>query len=807
MLKKIAMAMYVMRAAFSQRALFDTRHYSFVARRRIWTHFGVAWHYVTRGHRRGLDPNPFFDSDWYLWSNPDVSQSGINPLFHFLRWGVSQKRSPSPLFDLRYYEREYRFFIGVHENPLHHYLRIGRRKGFYPNRLFLHHSIRAVDPLAYANSPLRKRVPAQTDEVRRVTIYVPVFGEWMWTERCIQALLRTEAADLANIVVIDDGSPDSTLQNLGRYPEIKVVSAPENLGFTRVCNYAARNCTTEYLLLLNNDTEPLPNFLMTLIANLDKDETRAIVGSRLVFASGKLQEAGGIIWADGTGHNFGRDEHPEKPEFLVPREVDYCSGASLLIRSSFFKSVGGFDEAYSPAYYEDVDLAFAARKCGLSVWYEPDSIVVHHEGGSHGTNTKVGVKRHQVINHAKFQEKWSLALKSQKKRDAVTPWVASTRKNRNGNVILFLDHDFLTPQKDAGSLRALRLLEMCQSLGYDIAFGVEHGRTDSVDADYLRRNGIMILSDRIVIEHFVRDCPGTIFCVIAPRTENAHRWLLWCQQIIPEVPFVFDTVDMNHVRELLQSEVLQSMDLRRKAEETRRRELFTALNSDVTVVVSDEERRYLGGILPNVVTSVIPTIHDVHAGVGGPPPQTRGLLFVGSFKHPPNEDGLTWFLKDVWPLVDSSIRRDGLTIVGADPPDSLLEYQSSEVVFTGWVETVEPYLQGARLSIAPLRFGAGVKGKIGESWALGVPVVGTDLAFSGMAPSDSDAAISASTAKDFALAINKIYRDDELLSKVRLAAFEIIRSTFSSDAVFEELKNLMQTIERLNHTIRGAALR
>ena len=197
MLKRIAMALYVIRASVSQRALFDTRHYSFVARRRIWTRLGVAWNYVTRGHRRGLDPNPFFDSDWYLWSNSEVRKSGINPLFHFLKWGSDQKRNPSPLFDLRYYEREYRCFIGVNENPLSHYLATGRRKDFYPNKLFLHSSVRAVNPLSYSNTPVWKNELVSNAPEKRVTIYIPVHGEWMWTERCIQALLRTEAKDLA----------------------------------------------------------------------------------------------------------------------------------------------------------------------------------------------------------------------------------------------------------------------------------------------------------------------------------------------------------------------------------------------------------------------------------------------------------------------------------------------------------------------------------------------------------------------------------------------------------------------------------
>lgn len=766
---------------------------------------GPRWllllHYLLIGASKGYDPNPLFDTDWYLDRYPEVAAEVLNPLDHFQRWGSQQGRMPSPLFNTRFYRSQYKHIMNEDEDVLSHYFRVGRNRDYSPNKLMLMQSVENFSPIEkFEVRVSNATVNDQTD--KRVTIYIPVHGQWLWTERCIQSLMRTEAVNIANIVVIDDKSPDNTVTNLRRYPFVRVLAAPTNMGFTRICNFGAFDCDTEFLLLLNNDTEPLEGFLTSLIESLDSDSHRAIVGSRLVFPDGSLQEAGGIIWSDGSGHNFGRGEYPDQPEFLIPREVDFCSGASILIRTDFFKDVGGFDEIYAPAYYEDVDLAFNARNKGLSVCYEPNSVVVHHEGGSHGTDVNTGIKKHQVINQDKFVRKWHSQLTLKSDPSQTSPWIASTSRYRNGQIILFLDHDFITPKQDAGSLRAAKILEMCQSLGFDVAFGVEHNRSNTESAHDLRRLGIMTLNGKSAIEHFIGKCPGVISCVISPRAEVARRWLLWIQSVLPDVPFVFDTVDMNHVREELQADILQSPSLKVKSRDTKRRELFTVLESDITVVVSDDERQYLLSLIPSSDIQVIPTIHDIRNS----PYELlnrKGLLFVGSFKHPPNEDGLLWFFNEVWPLIDTNIKSDGITIIGADPPSSLTCYASEDVVFTGWVDKVEPFLDRARLSIAPLRFGAGVKGKIGDSWASGVPVVGTSLAFNGMAPSSSGALLAASTASDFANLINQIYFDEQKINETRHAAFEIIEKTFSSTMTMKQVENLLLRVQSLNETLKG----
>jgi GT2 family glycosyltransferase len=375
-------------------------------------------HFLAAGAFEGRDPHPLFDSDWYLSQYPDVAASGENPLEHFLASGAFEGRDPNPLFDSDWYLSRYPDVARKGVNWLTHFVTNGQSEGRQPGPLFLAKSIRKTIDFAFSSSDNSSQIKNETDEVR-VSIVIPVHGQWHWTERCLRSLLATEAAMCAEIIVVNDCSKDDTLKNLERYPGIRVIDLEENVGFTKASNIGAAAATSEYLFFLNNDTEVFPDFLEELLAVAQDDQDVAIVGSRLVYPDGYLQEVGSIIWSDGSGHNFGRRQDLDAPEYQVTRDMDYCTGAAILVRSDFFNKVGGFDERYSPAYYEDVDLAFLARSKNKRVVSHPNSVVIHHEGGSHGTDITKGVKAHQVTNKDKFVDKWHGELSMQYRKDEV----------------------------------------------------------------------------------------------------------------------------------------------------------------------------------------------------------------------------------------------------------------------------------------------------------------------------------------------------------------------------------------------------
>ena len=209
-----------------------------------------------------------------------------------------------------------------------------------------------------------------------VSILICVHGKLELTRRCLDAIAATAPAGRYEVVVVDNASPDGSgdaLEALAAdYPApLKVVRSAENLGFVGGNNLAAEHATGTHLVLLNNDTEPQPGWLEALLAIAERDPATGAVGAKLVYPDGRLQEAGGIVFADASGWNYGRGGDPDDPRYTFVREVDYCSAACLLVPRAVWDAVGGFDERYAPAYYEDTDLCFAVRERGLKVVYQP----------------------------------------------------------------------------------------------------------------------------------------------------------------------------------------------------------------------------------------------------------------------------------------------------------------------------------------------------------------------------------------------------------------------------------------------------
>jgi GT2 family glycosyltransferase len=257
-----------------------------------------------------------------------------------------------------------------------------------------------------------------------ISIIIPCHNGVSFTEACLSAVHATLPPSFrGELIVIDDASSDATAGRLKHWakqePRLRVLRNRTNLGFLRSCNRAAKTAKGEVLVFLNNDTVAWPNWLTALLRVFQTYPDAGAVGGKLVLPDGTLQEAGSIVFNDGSAANFGRGEKAlDAPLYNYVREVDYCSGALLATPRELFNQLGGFDARYSPAYYEDVDYCFRVRSKGRRVYYQPASIVTHHEGASCGTDTSRGIKRYQVLNRAKFVRRWKAALAEQPARPA-----------------------------------------------------------------------------------------------------------------------------------------------------------------------------------------------------------------------------------------------------------------------------------------------------------------------------------------------------------------------------------------------------
>ncbi|SDD82917.1 Glycosyltransferase, GT2 family [Sanguibacter gelidistatuariae] len=626
------------------------------------------------------------------------------------------------------------------------------------------------------------------DAAPRVSIIVPVHGKWDYTERCLRAIAAT-AGDIAfEVIVVDDASPDETAERLSAIQGVHVVTMPENVGFVGACNAGIAEARGEFVVLLNNDTRVNPLWLIPLVETLEEPGV-GLVGSRLVYPDGRLQEAGGIVFSDGSGWNYGKFCDPEDPAFTYRRDVDYCSGASIIIRKSTLDAVGNLDTRFAPAYYDDTDLAFSVRELGLRVVYEPRSLVVHDEGISNGTDETSGIKAYQAINKEKFVDKWRHRLVDHCAPDAANVPFAVRRRNGE-RIVVVIDHYVPRPDEDSGSVRMMGILRTLRQLGYSVIFVPDNKFRTEPWTGILGRMGVEVFYGHGDFPGLLRDLAEHIETVMVSRVTVAWNYAFMLRTVLPDVPMVFDTVDLHYLREERAAELAGQDTLSPRALTLKSLELAIAESADTTVVVSTFEQELLGQVQPGSVVKVLPNVHVRE--VFSPTVDGRaGLLFVGSFAHHPNADGLRWLFSEILPLVEKRVPGVPVKIVGRSPDADLVASAPTNVEFLGWVEDLTPLYDSARVALAPLRYGAGVKGKIGEAMVHGVPVVMTPVGAEGMQISHLRDAWVAQDAPTFAAGIVELLTDDEMWSSLSKIGAEHINDIFGPEKFAEMLRDIV----------------
>lgn len=646
-------------------------------------------------------------------------------------------------------------------------------------------------------------VSVPTSDRPTVSVVVPVHGKWSYTRQCLRFLGGHFVSVPFEVIVVDDASPDDSAARLAECPGVRLVRAETNLGFIGACNLGAEQAKGEHLFFLNNDTTVTESWLDILMSTMESDERIGLVGAKLTYPDGTLQECGSIVWSDGTGWNLGRNGDPNAAEYNVLRDVDYCSGAAILVRTELFRQLGGFDTRYAPAYYEDTDLAFAVRAQGYRTVVQPRAVVVHHEGVSNGTDLSSGVKKHQELNRRVFVDKWADTLADH--LPEATPrnlWLARHRGTRghHGPLVLIKDHQVPRPDFDSGSVRIFRLAEQLVELGCRVVFFPgNHARLEPYTTD-LQQLGVTVLPAPELQQAFIAEAGSEISLAVLSRPQVAWTLLEVLRTEAPQCLIAYDTVDVHFLRLERQAELAETQGakvdadgLRRKAFALKQMELGLVRSCDITLVVSEAEQTLLRELEPDADVRVLSNVHEVDwrpSSVEG----RSGVLFVGGFDHPPNIDAVKWAAGEVMPLVRESYPEAMLHIVGSNPPDEVRELDGHGVEVHGWVAELQPVYERSRVTLAPLRFGAGVKGKIGESLALGVPVVGTTVALEGMHLRSGEQAVIADDATGLADGIVRLLEDDAEWQQLSAAGKDAIDAQFGRDVSRATLEGLLSAV-------------
>ena len=621
-----------------------------------------------------------------------------------------------------------------------------------------------------------------------ISIIIPVFNQLRFTQACLASLQAHQRTERFEVIVVDDGSTDATAEAVPRMPGIVYLRNETNAGFVASCNGGAEKARGKYLVFLNNDTIVTRGWLTALLDTFAEEAQVGIVGSKLVYPDGRLQEAGGIIWADASGWNYGKFDDREKPEYNYLRDVDYCSAAALMIPNALFQSVGGFDSRYAPAYYEDTDLSFKVRRAGYKVLYQPLSEVVHYEGATAGTDLTTGTKKHQDINRSAFAERWAVELMSKPTNGDLAFLHQAPAGKKN---VLVIDHHIPSPDKDSGSLRMFQILKLLHQLGHRVTF-IPDNLTDVPHySDELRKRGIKVVHHPYIkkVRNYLISHGSEFDVVILSRCDFAHKHIADVRLHAPQSRIIFDTVDLHSLRAYREAQISTDREAREKARQKEEQEYDLIQQADETWVTSSVEQKLLQKMRPEKSIQLVSNIVDI-PGSSTPFELRRDFLFIGGFQHTPNTDAVLFFLQKIYPIVGERLPDAKFYIIGDKPPPEIVALATERIVVTGLQRDARPFFDSVRLSVAPLRFGAGVKGKINQSMAFGVPVVATSLAIEGMELQDREDILVADEPQEFARALIELYESEELWTRLSENGLRKNRTLYSTGAARKRLEFL-----------------
>ncbi len=609
-------------------------------------------------------------------------------------------------------------------------------------------------------------------ESPHISVILVLYNQAGLTLRCLQSI-ASEAQPI-EVIAVDNASADATPQLVERVRGLRYLRNGENVGFLKAVNQAAAMARGDYLLLLNNDAELIPGALSAALQRIERDPRIGAVGGKIILLDGKLQEAGSIIWNDGSCDGYGRGADPEAPEFHFLRDVDYCSGAFLLVRTDIFHKLGGFDQAYAPAYYEEVDFCCRLRTEGFRIVYDPKVIVRHFEFAS--SKREEAALAMQVRNRAIFCVRQASFLAGQPSSATRNVLVARSCTPCSMRVLIVEDQ-VPHPHLGSGYPRAMEIVREIDASGRFVTlYPLNFPRDDwgQVYRTLPETVEVMLGWGAPRLREFLNNRSGYYDAVLVCRPHNmavVAKLMGEMPELLSGVPIIYDAEALYAPRQIQAAVIKGRPYLERDAQRMLDQELALAATADRVLAVSVAEAAQFsaGGCSDVRVLG-----HSLNAcPTESAFAKRSGFLFVGRLREDdsPNVDSVVWFIENVWPRIVSALGHDAhLTLVGDIASKRVLRLSSPSVRSVGKVETLSPYFEAARVFIVPTRYAAGIPLKALESAARGLPIVATPIIARQLGWRDEEDLLVAEGAEAFSKACVRLHSAEVLWGSLRSSA-------------------------------------
>ncbi|MEO9307217.1 MAG: FkbM family methyltransferase [Nitrososphaera sp.] len=595
------------------------------------------------------------------------------------------------------------------------------------------------------------------------------------------------------IIITNNPDPNSPTRKYLEKSKHQVLIYDGDYSFSKVNNFASKKTKGEFLVFLNDDIKISSKNWLEAMLKLGLDDKVGAVGAKLLFPDGKLQEAGGIIWRNGFGWNYGRNKDPNEPLYNFVREVDYCSASCLMVKRKVFDEIGGFDEGFQIAYCEDSDLCFAIRNKGYKVLYQPLAEVIHFEGSTQGTDISNGIKSQQLENQKIFYKKWKEELQNHHFDSEENSYLQSRRKP--GLHILYIDHYVPEYDKDAGSVTAFNFICVLASMGHKITFWPENLNRSEPYTTELQQKHVEVIYGHNNFEEFIKKRSHVYAICVMARPHISIHFIDKIKEHAPKCKIIYEASDLHFVRIFREAEISKSEKLIAEAESSKKTELELMNKSHLSLFRGEKECAMAIAENKSILTAAAP-LALYYDGKWKSFDERKDLVFVGGYNHPPNVDAVEYFISDIFPIIQNKLPDIKFYVIGSNVPEKIKNLCSSNknCILVGYVPDLSSYLLNCRVMVAPLRYGAGVKGKITQSMTYHLPVVTTSIGAEGISEKNDDVLLISDDPTDFANKVIKLYENKELWTRLADKAYEFADIHYSPESVRNVFSQIIQRL-------------